>query len=457
MAETIGDGHDQVLARLARARDAESAAASRRDDLEDQRAGVQERWGRADGRVAELDDALVREDTIRAAAIAALGKVVDAGFVALVSDVEVDDPTASADRAVQLSRRVNQELTGIADDDATWNRAQADINTRYSDLERALLVHALRPSVDVIDGLWVVSVDAGGEVRSVAELAAWLHREVRERSQLLTEREKEILENHLAGEIAAELHQLLQAGEEWVADVNRELEAMPTSTGMRLRFAWRPDPDGPTGLVPARNRLLAHHAGWSPAEREELGAFLQQRVAEVREADDAGTWHEHLAAALDYRAWHRFVVERHQDGQWQRLTRRTHGTGSGGEKALALTVPQFAAAAAHYRSAGDTAPRLVMLDEAFVGIDADMRAKCLGLLAQFDLDVVMTSEREWGCYPTVPGLAIAQLKTMPGLDAVGIDRLVWDGRVLREVDAPTAALAAPAATDDSSTAVAIEE
>ena len=203
---------------------------------------------------------------------------------------------------------------------------------------------------------------------------------------------------------------------------------MPTSTGMKLRFTWHPRDDGPPGLSEARNRMLAHHAGWTPEQRQAVGAFLQQQIQRVREADDAGTWQQHLTAALDYRRWHAFSIERRQDGTWRRLTRRTHGTGSGGEKALALTVPQFAAAAAHYRSASDHAPRLIMLDEAFVGIDSDMRAKCMGLLDQFDLDVVMTSEREWGCYPTVPALAIAQLATRPGIDAVGVSRWLWNGR-----------------------------
>jgi hypothetical protein len=126
-------------------------------------------------------------------------------------------------------------------------------------------------------------------------------------------------------------------------------------------------------------------------------------------------------------------VERQQDGRWTRLTRRTHGTGSGGEKALALTVPQFAAAAAHYRTAGKHAPRLIGLDEAFVGIDTDMRAKCLDLLVQFGLDVVMTSEREWACYPTVPAVAIYQLSTRAGIDAVGVHRWAWNGRDRLEV------------------------
>ena len=75
----------------------------------------------------------------------------------------------------------------------------------------------------------------------------------------------------------------------------------------------------------------------------------------------------------------------------------------GGEKAIALTIPQFAAAAAHYKSAAPTAPRLILLDEAFVGIDKRMRGHCMALLHAFDLDFVMTSESEWGWLSHGPG------------------------------------------------------
>jgi hypothetical protein len=95
---------------------------------------------------------------------------------------------------------------------------------------------------------------------------------------------------------------------------------------------------------------------------------------------------------------------------------------------VALTLPHFAAAAGFYRTANPLAPRLILLDEAFVGIDADMRAKCMGLIHVFDLDFMMTSEREWGCYQTLPGVAIYQLSTRPGIDAVGLTRWVWNGR-----------------------------
>ena len=142
------------------------------------------------------------------------------------------------------------------------------------------------------------------------------------------------------------------------------------------------------------------------------------------------TWREHLRRALDYRSWHHFGIQlrRDEDTGWKKLTKRTFGTGSGGEKAMTLTVPQFAAAAAHYHSAHPHAPRLILLDEAFVAIDAPTRARLMGLLETFDLDYVMTSEREWGVYPTVSALAIYQLASRPGYDAVAVTRWVWNGR-----------------------------
>jgi hypothetical protein len=60
-------------------------------------------------------------------------------------------------------------------------------------------------------------------------------------------------------------------------------------------------------------------------------------------------------------------------------------------------------------------------------VDDDSRAKCLGLLRAFDLDVVMTSEREWACYPQVPGIAIAQLSRVDDVAAVLVTRWEWDG------------------------------
>ena len=266
----------------------------------------------------------------------------------------------------------------------------------------------------------------------MTELHAAFAVELDEREQLLQAKEREIIENHLLAEAAVELQKLIRAAENWRASANDELNARPTSSGVRFRFQWEPNTE--IRFHEVRPVLLRRGELWTPAERTALAAFLQARIVAEQEEDQSGSWRDHLARALDYRRWHRFVVERQQEGKWRRLDKTTYGTGSGGEKALALTLPRFAAAAAHYRSAAATAPRLVMLDEAFAGIDPTMRAQCMGVLTQFDLDVLMTSEQEWGCYPTVPALAIYHLTTLPGIDAVGATRWVWNGREKRQRD-----------------------
>jgi hypothetical protein len=92
-------------------------------------------------------------------------------------------------------------------------------------------------------------------------------------------------------------------------------------------------------------------------------------------------------------------------------------------------VPLFAAVASFYsQSTYAHAPRLMLLDEAFAGIDDLARAHCMALIREFDLDFVMTSEREWGCYAALPGVAICQLQRREGIDAVFVSRWTWDGR-----------------------------
>lgn len=167
--------------------------------------------------------------------------------------------------------------------------------------------------------------------------------------------------------------------------------------------------------------------------------MLQQRIAAERDhadsgigKDGGGSLLDQLARALDYRRWHRFRVERWQDGNWRKLS----GPASSGERALGLTVPLFAAVASFYsQGTYDLAPRLILLDEAFAGIDDAARAHCMGLIREFDLDFVITSEREWACYAELPGVAICQLQRREGIDAVFVSRWTWDGQAkVREAD-----------------------
>ena len=139
--------------------------------------------------------------------------------------------------------------------------------------------------------------------------------EITSREQMLSAREREVIENHLIGEVATELQTLIRGGEDWVKIANTELDQRPASSGIKLHFVWEVNPEASEDLETARRLLLKMTAAWSPMERESLGRFLHGRIQAERAADESAPWQEHPSRALDYRAWHRFTIQRFQDGQ----------------------------------------------------------------------------------------------------------------------------------------------
>jgi len=338
--------------------------------------------------------------------------------------------------ALTLARRTEQALVDVKADDETWSRVQNQVSQDYTELGRALAALSHQAQAETSDYGLVVSIVYQNRPERPDQLALHLAGEIAQRRELLTAGEREVLENHLQAEIASAVQRLLRDAEHQINAINTELDKRPTSTGVRFRLKWETLPEGaegaPVGLEAARRRLLNTSADlWSAEDRRVVGQMLQQRIAAERsraDADQGGSLLEQLARALDYRRWHRFRVQRWQDGQWRPLA----GPASSGERALGLTVPLFAAVSSYYSQA-DTihAPRLVLLDEAFAGIDDAARAHCMALIREFDLDFVITSEREWACYAELPGVAIAQLQRREGIDAVHVSRWSWDGRARR--------------------------
>ncbi len=447
LRQAIGATADELRERLAVAtrRIGELKTAERKLDAA-QREESQRR-ARLEGRAEQLLASQAKEQDRRDAAVAAFWRFARTGLLA-VALPELDTPDLvvmpaqelaspgdvapgpaapePAAPAVRLARQVEQELAAVDDGDDAWNRVQDDIGRRHSELAEALSRHGHHAALSLVDERVVVTIQYQAKDRTPGELMNLLRGEIEYRERMLTARERELIEEHLVNDVASHLQELISDAEAQVEEMNAELSERPTSTGMRLRLRWEPSPDGPPGLAAARRRLLRQDAElWSPGDRAAVGEFLQDQIEAERARAEDSTWQEHLRLALDYRAWHRFVIERFQDGRWRPAT----GPASGGERVLTVSLPLFAAASAHYRSAHKDAPRLVTLDEAFAGVDDDARAKCLGLLTTFDLDVVMTSEREWGFYASVPGIATHQLVRHDGIDAgarheLGVERHV---------------------------------
>ena len=435
---SVGAKVEELQRRLAEARAAvearDKALSTARDVLgksSEARAVAGEKSATANLAFRERSDA-------RAEAISKFQHFASTGLLAAAlpqADLPDTGSPWTIDPALTLARRAEQALSELKDDDEAWTRLQRQIGEDLTELQRALSSLGHQAHAEQSDWGLVVRIVYQNRPEPPERLAARLAEEIAQRSELLTANERAVLENHLQAEIASEVQRLLQSAEAQRDAINKELHQRPTSTGVRYRLLWPPlteEEGAPVGLDVARKRLLNTSADlWSADDRRVVGDMLQQRIAAERErADsgagkDAGSLIEQLARALDYRRWHRFRVERWQDGQWRKLS----GPASSGERALGLTVPLFAAISSFYSQGSYAlAPRLMLLDEAFAGIDDTARAHCMGLIREFDLDFVITSEREWGCYAALPGVAICHLQRREGIDAVFVSRWSWDGR-----------------------------
>jgi hypothetical protein len=108
---------------------------------------------------------------------------------------------------------------------------------------------------------------------------------------------------------------------------------------------------------------------------------------------------------------------------------------SGGEKSAAIHLPLFAAANALYSSAKEHCPRLIALDEAFVGIDERYKPDLFGLAVKFDLDLFMTGHDLWVTADTVPMIAHYDLYHDKVTRTTSALLILWDGQQLIDATA----------------------
>jgi hypothetical protein len=361
----------------------------------------------------------------------------DAFRLALGEEAPADADRAavwSMSRALEVARALPDELLTVRS--APGQLAQ-QVTQRTHLLDRELAeadmaVHAIPEP----DGLLVVRVSEGAGESRLAELLDSLDEEIAERERVLSAEQRRVFGDALLEEIAEHLRTRMHDVRGRVERMNAVLARCPTRGGRTVQLKWRAAADDSERLRRAVALLRRPMAVLGEEERGALVDFFRERIELAREERADEPSHVRLAAAFDYRSWHAFdLLEREPDGRPVRLTAKRHATGSGGEQAVLIHLPLFAAAAALYDvSDGARAPRLVMLDEALSGIDDETRERVLAATVALDLDLVMTSHELWATYASVPALSIYQLHRENGVFGVATVRFVWDGAVLRELE-----------------------
>ena len=260
--------------------------------------------------------------------------------------------------------------------------------------------------------------------------------------QLLSGEERRLFETILNQTVTIKLSHRINNSQDWARRMSTVMEGLVSSMGMRFSLVWKGKPADQTDEhdTPALVELLRKDPVlMGDADREKIAAHFRARIASARERSrsDAApaTYSELMREALDFRNWFEFRLFFQRTGEPKKeLTNSAFNSFSGGEKAMAMYIPLFAALSAQYAAAEDDAPRLMALDEAFAGVDETNIESMFSLVHQLEMDYIMNSQALWGCYPSVRALNIAELWRPQGADVVTVMRYHWDGRVIRPED-----------------------
>ncbi|WP_454198097.1 TIGR02680 family protein [Nocardia sp. Marseille-Q1738] len=315
---------------------------------------------------------------------------------------------------------------------ANLNEAVRRLNEAVHECRTALSARA-DLDLETDEDVQVFTAVVDGVRVGCAELLQVLVAEAEQSKNEITEQERRLFDQTLTGDTRRHLAARIRQANDLVDSMNARLERVRTASNVAVQLVWQVGKDLPPGTKAARDLLLKDPVRLSEADRESLHRFLRDRIEEAKADDTATSWEQQLAQVFDYTTWHRFVVkiDRGNGEGFQELTKKLHGALSGGEKAIALHLPLFAAVAAHYQAATQ-APRVILLDEVFVGVDTVNRGQIFALLTALDLDLMLTSDHEWCTYAELSGIGIHQIVGGDGNDAVTTARFTWNGQELVE-------------------------
>ncbi|MGG3871570.1 TIGR02680 family protein [Brevibacillus laterosporus] len=252
-------------------------------------------------------------------------------------------------------------------------------------------------------------------------------------SQHIQEEEQKLFEKVLIDVVGTAIHEKVRAAKRWEQDANVMLQRVTGTIQMRLE--WVPLTSKEEDQI-STTELLSYLSKESiyltPSQKEKVRLHFMSKINEARKKckDDASfSMFEELKNALDYRRWFRFDMFITRKGiPEERFTNKVFGELSGGEKAMSIYSPLFAAIAAKYSYAAPDAPRIISLDEAFAGIDSENIAQMFQLVHDFEFDYIMNSQVLWGCYETVDKLSIAQILRSVDSPVLAVARYYWDGK-----------------------------
>ncbi len=304
-------------------------------------------------------------------------------------------------------------------------RFQVVGDSRYSDEERAFIER-----FDIVK-------QSLGKAQSLLVIRANVAQEVSEKQLLLQERERELFEEILLNTISKKISAKIYHSEQWVKKIDGLMKSMDTSSGLNLSLSWttkRATVEDQLSTRDLVDMLRGDQRLLSMAKKAQLTAHFRSKIAEIKSQSeyDKKSFFSMMKEILDYRKWFDFKLYYTK----KELTNHAFDRFSGGEKAMSMYVPLFAAVYAKYSGARKECPKIISLDEAFAGVDKNNIQDMFRLLVELDLSFIANSQVLFGDYKTIPRLSIYELIRPDNQDFVTLIRYIWDGykRILVDGD-----------------------
>ena len=254
---------------------------------------------------------------------------------------------------------------------------------------------------------------------------------------LIQKKDRELFEGILADTLSRKLSNRISESRKWIADMSSLMGEMDTSMGLTFSLDWKPiHAEGEKELdtrdlekILRRDRELL-----TTEDVEKVSIHFRTKIRTAKqlaeENEEMINYADLVRDALDYRKWFEFRMFYYRNGENKKeLTNGAFNRFSGGEKAMAMYVPLFAAVNAQYKKTDKKDhPRMIALDEAFAGVDDKNINSMFELVHKLEFDYIMNSQILWGCYRAVKSLRIAELLRPANSDVVTVIYYYWNGR-----------------------------
>jgi hypothetical protein len=230
--------------------------------------------------------------------------------------------------------------------------------------------------------------------------------EVRALQQALDERTRDLLERvvmaglvrRLQGQVR-DLHATIQGINRLAADLRFGTSRFQFSLQKRAEFQRLLD-------------LLREESILQPSLREELRDFFQARLDDLRQAREG-----EVPEVLDYRRWFEYVlqVRNRAEDEARDLPRHRLRFGSTGEQAVPTYLLVIAVASLLYDRT-DARLRVLLLDEAFLGIDAGRREVLMQFADRAGVDLIVATPELDGVTPALAASSTLLIEKTPEQD-----------------------------------------